>query len=255
MKKLLSLMLAVGIVACVSTTSNAQIIGGSINNGDLDNTMLVVIDPNTGFSLPHPSVWTYDGTRAITGAWPDGLSSEPWAGPAPTPVTTDGNAAPCLNGDCGVFFKAFAGDPNNGAATVHLYQDNPAIPGKIYQLTGWAGGEANFMAGGAEIALEFLDGVGSVIPASGDVVNLLPTLLVPNGQSFNYKLYTATAVAPAGAVDVRARASMIDGTPNPLGGGQAFVVDDFTLTIVPEPSSILLAGLSLVSMLGLRRKH
>jgi hypothetical protein len=37
------------------------------------------------------------------------------------------------------------------------------------------------------------------------------------------------ATAPAGTVSVRARASMIGAMANPAGGGQAFVVDDFTL--------------------------
>lgn len=253
MKKLLSLMLALGIATCFSTLARAQIIGGNVNNGNLDQTMLVVIDPNSGFSLPHPAVWTYEGTRALTGPFNDGLSSEPWAGPAPTPVTTGGNADPCNGGDCGVFFKAFTGDndPNgNGPTTAHLFQDHPAAPGRTYRLTGWAGAEPNFLAGGAEIALEFLDGGGGVI--GGQVIDLLPTLYVSNGQPFDYKKYAAVASAPLGTAEVRARVSMIDGISNPLGGGQAFVVDDFTL--IPEPTSMLLAGLGLAGMLGLRRK-
>lgn len=251
MKKLLSLMLAVGIVSCASNISKAQIIGGSVNNGYLDETMLVVIDPNSGFSLPHPAVWTYEGTRANTGPFADGLSSEPWAGPAPTPVTTGGNADPCNGGDCGVFFKAFTGDndPNgNGPTTVHLYQDHPAVPGREYRLTGWAGAESGFTASGAEIALEFLDGGGGVI--GGQVIDLLPTLFISNGEAFNYKKYAAVSTAPGGTVEVRARASMIDGVAG--SGGQAFVVDDFSL--IPEPSTILLAGLGLAGMLGWRRK-
>lgn len=67
------------------------------------------------------------------------MSSESWAGPAPTPVTTDGN----LNGpppdgyggpDGGVFFKAFSGGGANGSATGHLYQDVPATPGWTYMM-------------------------------------------------------------------------------------------------------------------------
>ena len=59
----------------------------------------------------------------------------------------------------------------------------------------------------------------------------------------NQSEYSLDAVAPAGAVTVRARSSLIDGMSNPSGGGQAFVVDDFTFQIVPEPSSLTLLAL------------
>jgi hypothetical protein len=47
---------------------------------------------------------------------------------------------------------------------------------------------------------------------------------------------------------------MIGALSNPLGGGQAFVVDDFSLQQIPEPSSLVMAGLSLVGALGLCRR-
>jgi hypothetical protein len=173
-------------------------------------------------------------------------------------VTTDGN----LNGphpeghggpDGGVFFRPFSGNASNGAATGHLFQDLPATPGLTYTLTGWAGAESNALMAGAEIAVEFLDAGENVI--GGDVVNLLPTLFVDNGQPFDYKMYTAEAVAPLGTAGVRARVSMIGGTGNPLGGGQAFVVDDFTLieSPVPEPASMAMLALGGAAMLRRRR--
>lgn len=246
MKRAAICLIAVGLVNGLTGSASAQIvlIGGATNNGNLDQTYAQEIVP--GFSLPKPTVWVNEGTRAISGPYEDELDSEPWAGPAPTPVTTDGSGLPGPDGcgglDCGVFFKAFSGNVTDGAATAHLYQDHPAIPGATYVLTGWAGGEANFLATGAEIALEFLDGGDNVIPASGQVIDLLPTLTVPNGQPFSYKQYLATAVAPAGAVGVRARVSFIDGSANPAGGGQAFVVDDFVLT-VEAPSIVAIPTL------------
>jgi hypothetical protein len=179
------------------------------------------------------------------------MSSEPWAGPAPTPVTNDGAVNPphpegCGGNDCAVFFKAFSGNANDGAATGHLYQDLPATPGLRYTLTGWAGAEANFL-GQAEFAVEFLNAAHTEIPLSGAELNLNTAgLFVPNGQAFNYKQYSVAATAPAGSVFVRARASMLNGLSNPLGGGQAFVVDDFSLTAVPEPSTMALAGIAAV---------
>jgi hypothetical protein len=234
------------------------IIGGSVNNGNMDATYPQLIvdnpDPTPDFFLPKPAVWINDGSRAITGPYEDDLSSEPWAGPAPTPVTADGSPAPhplgCGGPDCAVFFKAFSGTLAN-PATSHLYQDNPAIPGWTYTLTGWAGAEPNFLAAGAEMAIEFLDAGNGII--GGAVLDLLPTLFVDNGEPFDYKQYLLNAVAPAGTVNVRARVSMIDGQSNPLGGGQAFVVDDFELRGVPEPTTVAITGV-LLGLAALRRR-
>ena len=254
MKRLLAFFAVAGLVACGTRTANAQIIiGGSINNGNLDRTHAVEIVP--GFFLPKPDVWQNIGTRTITGPYEDEMSSEPWAGPAPTPVTTDGNLNPPppdgFGGpDGGVFLKPFSGGVADGPATAHLLQDNPATPGLTYELKGWAGAEANALMTDAQFAVEFLNGANAVI--GGSVLSLLPSLYVTNGQPFNYKQYTVAAVAPAGTVAVRARASMIGGISNPAGGGQAFVIDDFQLSIIPEPSVFALLGLA--GFVALRRR-
>jgi hypothetical protein len=232
-------------------------------NGNLDQTYAQVIidnpDPNPDFLLPKPLGWVNEGSRLLTGPYEDELDSQPWAGPAPTPVTTDASGLASPNGvgsglDAGVFFKPFSGNLTNGPATGHLYQDVPAVPGQAYQLTGWAGAELNFLAAGAEIALEFLDAGNGVIPLSGQVINLMPTLFVDNGQPFDYKQYTASAVAPAGTVSARARVSMLGGTANPQGGGQAFVADDFELTAVPEPASAGLLAAGFAALATRRRR-
>ena len=254
MKKVLVLFAALGLVACAARLSQAEL----LTNGNLDLTYAQEINPPApGFYLPKPFGWVNEASRAITGPYEDEMSSEPWAGPAPTPVTTDGLLNPphpegCGGADCAVFFKPFSGNATDGAATGHLYQDNPATPGVRYVLTGWAGAEANALMTGAEIALEFLDAGNSVI--GGQVIDLLPTLYVDNGQAFDYKKYTAAAVAPANAVSVRARASMIGALGNPAGGGQAFVIDDFSLTAVPEPATFALVGLAVAGLVGIRRR-
>lgn len=211
-----------------------------LTNGNLDQTYQQEITP--GFSLPKPAGWQNVGTRAVTGPYEDEMSSEPWAGPAPTPVTPN---------DMGVFFKAFSGNSTDGPATGHLYQDVPATAGRTYTLTGWAGAEPNFLGTG-QFALEFLNAAGGLIPGSGSTLDLNAAgLFVTNGQPFNYKQYTLTALAPAGAVSVRARASMLNGASNPAGGGQAYVVDDFVL--VPEPTSLAAALPLALALLGRRR--
>ncbi|HMO85439.1 MAG TPA: PEP-CTERM sorting domain-containing protein [Lacipirellulaceae bacterium] len=242
MRKMLSALAVVGLVAASPAGAQAQ---NLLANGNLDVTYQQEIVP--GFFLPKPANWVNEGFRTITGPYEDELSSEPWAGPAPTPVTFDGVNAD----DWGVFFKAFSGNTANGPATGHLYQDVPATPGLTYILSGWAGGEANVLMGDAQLAVEFLDAGGGPV-AGGSVLSLLPTLTLPNGEAFNYKQYTVSALAPPGAAQVRARVSMIDGIPNPAGGGQAFVVDDFVLRGVPEPSS---AGLALLGLAALVRRR
>jgi hypothetical protein len=232
-----AVLVTVGLLWAAGGVSAAEL----LTNGSLDATYQQEIVP--GFSLPKPANWVNVGTRAISGAYEDEMSSETWAGPAPTPVTTNDN---------GVFFKGFSGTATTGAATAHLYQDNPASPGVRYTLTGWAGAEANFMGAG-QLAVEFLDAGGTEIPLSGSELDLNTAgLFTPNGQPFNYKQYTVSAVAPAGAAMVRARVSMLNGLNNPAGGGQAFVVDDFSL--VPEPTALALVLPATLALLRRRRR-
>jgi hypothetical protein len=230
-----------------------------LTNGTLDATIAVEIVP--GFFLPKPASWVNEGSRTLTGLYEDEMSSEPWSGPAPTPVTLEGSGLPGPNGcdgpDCGCFFKPFSGNVTpNGPATGHLYQDVPGAPGLRYVLTGWAGAEANALMADAVFAVEFLNAGGTEIPLSGAELSLLPTLTLDNGQPFDYKQYTVSAIAPAGTASVRARASMIGATSNPAGGGQAFVIDDFTLVAVPipEPATAALLGLGLVGLTVVRRR-
>jgi len=246
----------VGGLFCLWLSAEAAQAQNLLTNGNLDKCYAQEIVP--GFFLPKPASWFNTGSRSISGPYEDEMSSEPWAGPAPTPVTTDGDAAPPdgvgVGADGAVFFKPFSGNATDGLATGSLYQDVPGIAGRNYTLTGWAGAEANALMQDAVFAVEFLDAAHVEIPASGNELSLLPNLFTPNGQPFNYKMYTVSATAPAGTAYVRARASMIGATGNPAGGGQAFVIDDFNL--VPEPGSLAVAsfGMLLVAARGRRRR-
>jgi hypothetical protein len=248
-----------GLLAAGS--ANAQ---NLLVNGNLDKTYAqVIVDnapPGAGaedFFLPKPQNWVNEGFRTITGPYEDEMSSEPWAGPAPTPVTADANLDPHPVGpggpDGAVFFKPFSGNTTpNGPATGHLYQDVPGVVGATYTLTGWAGAEPNALMADAVLAVEFIGAGGTEIPASGNELSLLPTLFVDNGEAFDYKQYSVSAVAPAGTVSVRARISMIGAMGNPAGGGQAYVVDDFVLT--PEPTGLALCAIAAAPLLGRRRR-
>jgi hypothetical protein len=255
--KRFTLLVVLGLVAGAVRPANATL----LTNGNLDRTHAVEIVP--GFFLPKPDGWENVGIRTIGGPYEDEMSSEPWAGPAPTPVTTDGNLNPpppdgCGGPDCAVFFKPFSGGGANGLATGHLYQDVPGTPGLNYVLTGWAGAEANALMGGAEFALDFLDGSSSLI-GSAAIDLIAAGLFTPNGEPFSYKEFLVAGVAPVGTVTVRARASMINAMANPNGGGQAFVVDDFSLTSdgvpAPEPATAALVGLALAGLAGFHRRR
>ena len=232
------------LLSCVAAAGAAN--ANLLVNGNLDATYQQEIVP--GFFLPKPANWVNEGTRAISGAFEDEMSSEPWAGPAPTPVTTGG-----ANGDdWGVFFKPFTGNATNGATTAHLFQDVAGTAGLSYTLTGWAGAEPNALMQGAELALEFRDASGAVLSTA--VLNLMPTLFVDNGENFDYKQYSVTGVAPGGTATVRSRISMIGATSNPAGGGQAFVADDFNLEAVPEPGTMAALALGAAAILRRRAK-
>jgi PEP-CTERM motif len=254
MKRFLELVALTGLMSLAVQSAQAQ---NLLTNGNLDVTyQQVIVDnapPGEGpedFFLPKPASWQNVGTRVLTGPYEDEMSSEPWAGPAPTPVTTDGVAGD----DWGVFFKPFSGNvAPNGPATGRLYQDLPGTPGQIYQFSMWAGAEPNFL-GGAEMSMEFLDGTNTLISGFGHNL-IVGGLLTPNGQPFNYKQFVRTAAAPPGTVTVRVSASMINATANPLGGGQAFVVDDFVLTAIPEPSTISLGLAGLLGFAALKRRR
>jgi hypothetical protein len=259
MNRPLALLLVLGLVAFASGTADAQ---NLLTNGNLDLTVATVIvdnpAPDPDFFLPKPQAWQNIGSRAITGPYEDEMSSEPWAGPAPTPVTTDGNANPphpegCGGPDCAVFFKGFSGNTANGAATGHLQQAVPGVPGKMYVMSGWAGAEPNFL-GDARFAIDFLNSGGN--PISSVELNLNAAgLIVDNGQPFDYKRYTLSGVSPAGTTQVRARASMLNGLSNPLGGGQAYVVDDFSLQQIPEPASLVCGLIAIAMSLGFVRRR
>jgi hypothetical protein len=111
-------------------------------------------------------------------------------------------------------------------------------------------------AGQAVFALDFFSGLG--VPLGSATADLFALgLFTPNGQPFNYKRFTVSAIAPPDTAIVRARVSLIDGIANPNGGGQAFVVDDFTLdtTQVPEPASGALLGLGVAYLVRRRARR
>ncbi len=250
MRKLLTLLVVLGLVACGPGVTKAD----ELSNGNMN-----MVDPGgTQQLFPTPTDWIVKATRGATDPYNDGLSAEPQFNlPADAP------------GEHGVLFKGFTGnppwDPTTGTVTAHLTQDNPGTPGRKYTLTGQFGAEKNYsgivapLITKTEFALEFLDAGNAMI--SGSVLDLNPGLLASqgNGNRFSHDDYMVMATAPAGTTTVRVRASMIDGfftmdepVPN---GGQALASDNYTLTSIPEPASVMLGLIGVLAMLGLARRR
>jgi hypothetical protein len=228
---------ALGTLGLVAGAAQAQ-----LTNGTLDATSV------STQVLATPTGWDITASRTVTGPFNDGASSEPWSGPAPTPVTPN---------DHGVFFKPFQGSQSTGdLLTVNMSQSVPAAPGETWFMSGWAGAEAGYsglIPGGPTrtfFHLDFLNSVGSII-SSVSLDLAANSLGVPNGQAFNYRQYNLNGVAPAGTEFAQARVSMVDAFGT--SGGQAFVVDDFTL-VIPEPTGLAVLGLGAAGLVARRRR-
>jgi hypothetical protein len=171
-----------------------------------------------------------------------------------------------------------------------------AVPGGVYNFSGWMRFEGNY-SGGVDtisnneplntafegqtsptqslITLEFLDNTGAVISSSVIDVKEERQALASCGGNANssacggpgangWTQHTFTnVVAPAGTVQARLRADMIDGVYNDDPQQSAFW-DDFSLdgpapplsalVSVPEPSSVVVLGLGML-LVGLGRNR
>jgi len=243
MKRQLTLFVITGLLACGSSVANANL----LSNGNLDVTSI------SGQTLATPTGWIASANRSGTGPFSDGLSSENFANVL----------APGTTNVWGVFFKPFQGQAVTNTITAKLFQDNPATPGLSYSLTGWAGAGANYIGltdptVGSFFHLEFFNAASVLL--SDNALNLTLAGLgsgapTPPATGFGYHPFTLNGTAPATTAFVRVLAEMDNAYNNPLGGDQAFVVDAFDLEIVPEPSVISLAGLSIAGLLVLRRRR
>ena len=253
--------MVVGVMMLVANSSAHAL--ELLVNGSLDLTVPYNPDPLDLTSLaPQPANWTVVGSRTLGGAFTDVLSSESFAGPGPTPETTEGTGLSYFTGmgcngpDCGGFFKPFRGSLVTGdLATGHLRQTIIATPGTHYELTAWAGAESQYsgrILGSptrTELAIAFL-GAGFVLLESAAVDLEALGLGDPNGEPYGYKQFSVSGIAPAGTLFARARFSMIDAYANPAGGGQALVVDDFSMRSIPEPATVVTLGIMALGIAG-----
>lgn len=251
MKKTLTFVFALGLMACGARWASAALV-----NGNLDDPGSHEVDLATG--------WTLEEFRTVTGPG-DTATFASFANHTPNP--NDPDPAPP---QVGVWYKNFNGSATN-PATANLYQDVPATPGKKYVMTGWARFE-QFFSGG-------LNQIPSIDPNTGEfVLSPSPTKYVfaldflgagdvvldtvqrdlhdDDGQinTGNWVQHMVMGIAPPGTQEVRVRSSVIDMVAT--FGSQSAFGDDFALQeiMIPEPASVVL-GMFGLSLFGLMRRR
>jgi hypothetical protein len=228
MKRLLTMIAALGLVACGITVAHAN----DLYNPDLD---ILGAPGANGQANPGPDGWQIVCTKSISGSFNDGADSEPWCNVQQP------------NG-WGVFFKPFQGSTNGGPGfydllNVYFYQDSPSSAGTKCTLSGYAADEANFcgrlpappagVVPSALFVVEFLDNSGNIL--SSNAYDLIVNGMPNGGPSSMALLTTPQYTAPVGTYTVRAGATMLNAYGT--GGGQSFFVDAFDLESVAPPGS------------------
>ena len=241
MRKTTVLLLILGLMACSGTAKAVNL----LVNGALD--------------LPAPGAtitgWTKDESKTLSGPTTDLITLEPWI--EIPPITSGGGDL-----DLGGFVKAFQGNNTTGdRATLHLTQGVVGVAGTPYILTGMIGAGANYSGliantvTDTELAIEFDTDNDRTSMLGSSILDVQAAGLTSGGgPAFGAQQFSVSGTAPAGTTVVRARFSMIEGynTQNP---DPSMFIDDFSLDIVPEPTSVALGLIGLLGVVGLVRRR
>ena len=124
------------------------------------------------------------------------------------------------------------------------FQDVPVVSGTEYTFSGYHLSPSDPLSLGVEIRIEWRNSISEV----GRTPNFTP---IPSGS---YSPFGFNAIAPAGADIGRCVYAIQSFSTAPSGNGAVYV-DDVSFAVVPEPATMVLAGLGAASLLGLRRRQ
>lgn len=160
------------------------------------------------------------------------------------------------NGSLGYWLRSFRGT-EAAPADAELYQDVSAGAGE-YSFGAFVYHEINFSAAEAGIeATAYSGGVGGTVTGTS-VIDLFSTPEGPiseGGTIDNFAESLSTLVAGPGTDTIRLRVYMEDGY-NAGVDPQSVLLDDFSLTAVPEPASgSLMIALTIAVGLVMRRRR
>lgn len=122
-----------------------------------------------------------------------------------------------------------------------VFQDVPVSAGDLVNYSVWVKSLGD--AGGSEARIEWRDSVNDV--------EVSRTSNMDPGAGSTYELFSFDATAPAGADTARVTYAI-----QSFGGAlnQQLFLDDFSLSIVPEPATFGLLALAGLGLLGSRRR-
>lgn len=149
-----------------------------------------------------------------------------------------------FDGPMGVWFRAFEGNDDDGPANADVTQQLLAPQSGSYLLQFYAKRETHFDAEA------WTGGVSSSGTGGLAAVNLLES--VANDGQWSQQSALITGVTAGDTLIVSA--AMTNGK-TAMSNPQSAFVDGFSLELIPEPTSIALAGLGVMSLLGLHRRR
>ncbi len=157
----------------------------------------------------------------------------------------------------GIWFRSFEGNQGGSGeplALASVMQTIAAPSAGTYQLDFVAGREVNFTAD--EFAVVFHS------QATGNMVTVdLLTAVIPDGNLGGAASpnpggtpFSATLTGiPAGDL-LSVSGLLTNGRDSQIPGGQSGFLDNFSVTLVPEPTTALLASLAVIGLVGVRRR-
>ncbi len=162
------------------------------------------------------------------------------------------------DGGNGIWFKSFlgvrGGDTAIPTANADITQSVIAPSSGDYILNFVAGREDNFTAGEFFVALSSSGTGGS---ASVDLL-IAPMVAGNIGGAASPALggnpFSVTVTGVTAGDTLTVTGAMVDGQDFNAPGGQSAFLDQFSLTLVPEPATLTLAGLGAVALLSRRRR-